>query len=839
MSENPPYEELVQRMAALENQLADYQWVEKQMQRYKMLVENATDNIWMMSLDKTFLYHNPAVETLCGYTPAEAKALTLEQAMTPSALSMVLQIFEQEAEKPMAEQWADRTLELEMYHKDGSTVWVDVAVRAVRDTNGNVIALQGSARDITDRKKVTHELVALKDQLGKELVAIQKLNEIGGQFVKDGNSHALGDQTIRAVIGATEAEMGQILIFDPLSEKFHLLAQCGFEKNMAERLSGVDPKSMQWGAQMHARPIYVEDLVRQPLFADTQWPTLLLEAGALVMQSIPLIDRSGRRVGTFATFYRTQPIFLARDLKIMVLAARQLADLIEWKHAEQALAQSEDKYRHLFESDSDALFFIDKDTDRIIEANQSAANLFLYRQQELQAMKLVDLSAESEKTRAALAKGVRFVPLRYYRKKDGTVFPVEITGSNFVWKGLEVRIASIRDITHRMKVEKEKEHLETQLRQSQRLEAVGRLAGGVAHDFNNLLSVIMGYAEMVRDELNSDHPHFEPLNEIFLSADRAKNLTRQLLAFSRKQVLEMRTVNLNTVVAGFEKLIRRVIGEDIELKLVLAPHPLAVRADTAQLEQVLMNLAVNARDAMANGGSLVIETSVTELDQVYSRKKPGVTPGRYATISISDTGSGIDQETQNNIFEPFFTTKGPEKGTGLGLATSYGIVKQHGGNIWVYSELDHGTTFNIYLPLCSDKIDEKKAIAKRLELVGGSATVLTVEDDLAVRRLTNRILQKLGYRVIESSDVTDAISQAQAYSEPIDLVLTDVVMPLMKGPEVYTKVLEHHPEAKVLYMSGYRDTEVTRRMFAIGGAKFIQKPFSMQTLAAKIIEALS
>ena len=370
------------------------------------------------------------------------------------------------------------------------------------------------------------------------------------------------------------------------------------------------------------------------------------------------------------------------------------------------------------------------------------------------------------------------------------------------------------------------------------METVGRLAGGVAHDFNNLLSIILGYAEIALQTSNKDHPHHELLTQIYQAGVRASDLTRQLLAFSRKQILEMKIVDVSSAVTGFEKLMCRLIGEDIAVNLSLTSDPLPVKADISQLEQVLMNLAINARDAMPEGGALTIETRVVELDEAYAKTRPGVTPGAYAMIGVSDTGCGMGGDILEHIFEPFFTTKERDKGTGLGLATCYGIVKQHQGNIWVYSEPGHGTTFKIYLPLCAEKGVAEARPVKRLPRVTGSATALIVEDDPSVRKLAGRILADHGYVVIESDDVADAIAKAASHDGPIHLVLTDVVMPGMKGPEAFVYIREHHPEAKVLYMSGYTENVIVRHGMLKEGIVYIQKPFTAKGLLEKCYQVL-
>ncbi len=394
-------------------------------------------------------------------------------------------------------------------------------------------------------------------------------------------------------------------------------------------------------------------------------------------------------------------------------------------------------------------------------------------------------------------------------------------------------------IFERKRTEEQGRSMQEQLYQAQKLESIGRLAGGVAHDFNNLLLIILGYLEMLLQDLPMDHPHHEPLQEMHKAAIKARDLTRQLLAFSRKQILEMKTVDINDLVRRFEKLLRRVIGEDIELRLSLANKVLPVKADAVQLEQVLMNMAVNARDAMPDGGNLTIETADVFLDDNYAAEKSGITPGAFVMIAVSDTGAGMDHETLNRVFEPFFTTKDIEKGSGLGLATSYGIVKQHNGNIWIYSEPGQGTTFKIYLPLCMEEEETKEDILPSTPLPIGTATILIIEDDPTVRKITSRILSNYGYNVIESENVSDAVERASGYDEPIRLVLSDVIMPEMKGPEVYAKIRKYHPEAEVLYMSGYTDDMIVSHGILEEGIYFIQKPFTVNGLLEKVSHVIN
>jgi len=386
----------------------------------------------------------------------------------------------------------------------------------------------------------------------------------------------------------------------------------------------------------------------------------------------------------------------------------------------------------------------------------------------------------------------------------------------------------------------ERRALEQQLRQSQKMEAIGRLAGGIAHDFNNLLMVISGYSEFLLDRLGPDPALRAPAQEIAGAAVRATSLTRQLLAFSRKQMLAPKILDLNGVVTENLKMLTRVIGEDIDLVMVPAAELGAVRADASQIEQVIMNLAVNARDAMPSGGRLTIETSNVSVDEEHARFHPPLASGNYVMLAISDTGAGMDSETQSRIFEPFFTTKGP-KGTGLGLSTVYGIVKQSGGYIWVYSEPGKGTTFKIYLPRVAELAQTAAAGTAPTESVmpePGTETILLVEDEANLRYLARQFLEKQGYRVIDAADGAVAMQIAVAQEGVIHLLLTDVIMPGMNGRELAQRISEIRPNVKILYMSGYTENVIGRNGMLDAGIRLLQKPFTLRDLKSKVREVL-
>jgi PAS domain S-box-containing protein len=411
---------------------------------------------------------------------------------------------------------------------------------------------------------------------------------------------------------------------------------------------------------------------------------------------------------------------------------------------------------------------------------------------------------------------------------------------NFIPVQLETgeNLIACEDITELKRAEEEKAVLQEQLRQSQKVEAVGCLAGGIAHDFNNLLTVIKGYSQLSSIELKEGDPLRGNIDEIQNATDRAASLTRQLLAFSRRQVMEMKILDLNTLLRDLEKMLRRVIGEDIEMVIQLAEDLGRVRADVGQIEQVIMNLAVNGRDAMPNGGKLTIETANVELDEFYARSHVDVKPGHYVMFSVSDTGVGMTPEVRERIFEPFFTTKEKGKGTGLGLSTSYGIVKQSEGDIWVYSVQGKGTTFKIYLPRVNEPLEEIRKEVLKEELPRGNETILIVEDEEEVRKLAGKILERQGYRILEASQGDDALRISERHGGPIDLILVDVIMPGMSCSELAKHLKSPHPKMKVLYMSGYTDNAIVRHGVLEKGVNYIQKPFTMEGLARKVREVL-
>ena len=513
-----------------------------------------------------------------------------------------------------------------------------------------------------------------------------------------------------------------------------------------------------------------------------------------------------------------------------------LRDVTAQRRSEEILRASEERYRFLFENNPQPMWVFDENTLAFLAVNAAACVRYGYTRSEFLTMTIREIRPPEDVP--VLARQIASEASEYqesgtwrHRKKDGTLIDVEISSHPLLFEGRPAQLVLAHDITERRK-------LESQLRQSQKMEAIGQLAGGVAHDFNNLLTAILGYAQLLDSQLPDDSMLREEVAEIAKAGERAASLTRQLLAFSRKQVLEPKLLDLNSSVRSLENMLRRLIGEHIDLAATLDPSLALVRADAGQIEQVIMNLVVNSRDAMPEGGKVTIETANVELGDAYALHHPAVAPGSYVMLAVSDTGAGMDAATQARIFEPFFTTKAKDTGTGLGLSTVYGIVKQSGGSIWTYSEVGKGTTFKVYLP-------RAEGVAKEIEQPAPDAdapateTILLAEDDSAVRKLTLTILTRLGYTVLDAGTGEEALKLAREHPGAIDLVLTDLVMPQMSGADFASELRAARPGIAVLFMSGYTDHAIIRHDLLESGAAFLQKPFTPSSLSRKIREVLS
>ncbi len=519
-------------------------------------------------------------------------------------------------------------------------------------------------------------------------------------------------------------------------------------------------------------------------------------------------------------------------------------DITARKRADAALRESEERYRRVVEGAPDGIFV--QTDSRFRYLNPAALAMFGADDEDQIAGRPVlerihpDFHAVVTERLRVLLQEKRSVPLieERYLRLDGTVFDVEVASVPITSDGCAGSIVFFRDITARKRAERERASLANQLQQAQRLESVGRLAGGVAHDFNNLLTVINGYGDLLFRQLGQDDPLRKPVGEMRKAGERAAELTRQLLAFGRKQIIEPRPMNLNRAITDSLDLLHRLLGEDIDLETRLAPRLGCVVADPAQVNQILMNLVVNARDAMPGGGRLVIETANAELDPARLSGDPEMPPGPYVMLSVTDSGAGIPEEDRQRIFEPFFTTKTDGRSTGLGLSTVYGIVRQAGGSISVDSEPGRGSTFTILLPRSPEPAAPETPPAIAPAVPRGKETVLVVEDMEDVRSFISVILRDNGYRVLEAAAGPDALRLAGSYSGPIHLMLSDVVMPRMTGRELADRLRPQRPEMKVIYLSGYPADTIARRGVLEAGVAYLAKPFSPESLAAKVREVL-
>ena len=694
------------------------------------------------------------------------------------------------------------------------------ASRFQRLITGPILHLAETAQRVSSQRDYSVRAVAQgRDELG---LLVSTFNDMLQQIQERDAALRAAQERLAHVVSSSPAVLyslkveGQKLV--PMWVSATILSLAGYTQKENS------------GAEWWAERVHPEDLER----VIAQVPTLLSEG---------FVSREYRfrhKDGTYRWVADEQRLLRdASGTPIEVVGS--WSDVTPRKQAELRLLESEEQYRLLFDSNPQPMWVYDVETMAFLAVNQAAVNHYGYSHGEFLSMKIRDIS-RFEETQLPEEHGVtrpgeserKASPsprVWTHRKKDGSLIDVEIAVGSIEFRGRRAGLALVTDVT-------ERKHLETQLLQSQKMDSVGRLAGGVAHDFNNLLGVITGYGELLAGRLPNDPQLKRYVNDILKAAERAAGLTRQLLAFSRKQVLQPRILDLNAVVAEMEKMLRRLIGEDVQLITIFDERLEGVQADPGQMEQVLMNLAVNARDAMPRGGRLTIETAKVDLDATYARSRPGVKPGPHVMLAVSDTGHGMEPEVLDHIFEPFFTTKEAGKGTGLGLATVHGIVKQSGGHIFVYSERGQGTTFKIYLPrVGAGKVEETPA-TPQAEQHRGSETILLVEDEESLRGIVRECLEASGYSVIEARHAGHALELAEGHPAPIHLLITDVIMPGMSGSQLAAAFTASHAETKVLYMSGYTDDAVVLHGVLAADVSFLQKPFTTEALARKVREVL-
>jgi len=762
-------------------------------ERHRVLFENANDMIYAHDLAGNITSINKAAAQVTGYTLDEALKLNLFSVLTPESVDVVRQMMSRKGTEGDQNQY-----ELEIVCKDGRRVPLEVRTSFIH-RGGKPVGVQGIARDITVRKRAEKALRELEKQsaeiaeyyhlvIGSSSLGIATYDAESGMGVSANDAFA-------EIIGATvEEAVGQNFRHIESWEKSGLLKTA-------------------------------EDV---------------LSNGGERQHDIYLVTTFGKEIWINCRLVR----FSIKDKTHLLL---MIADITERKRAEEALRASKKmiegiintipvrvfwKDRNLIYLGCNSIFardagftdpkdVIGKDDYQMGWREQAE----LYRADDRQVIesgcsKLLIEEPQTTIEGNTVTLLTSKIPLRNSNGEIGGV------------------IGTYYDITDRKRAEEEKARLEEQLRQAMKMEAVGLLAGGVAHDFNNLLTVITGYSELLLQEIGKESPMHAEVEEIKRAGERAASLTQQLLAFSRRQIIEPKVVNLDSLVAEMHKMLTRLIGEDIALQATTGKSLGSVRIDPGQFQQILMNVVVNARDAMPDGGKIVIETANVDLDEGYRAVHPYITAGRFVMLSVSDTGKGMSEEVKAHIYEPFFTTKERGSGTGLGLATTYGAVKQAGGSIEVYSEVGIGTTFKIYFPRIEEETVKPLKDDRPSGLQGGTETVLVVEDEDTLRTLCERILGGLGYQVMPARNGAEAIALAQGFGDRIDLLLTDVVMPGMNGRELATQMVLHHPEMQVLFMSGYTNDAIGKHGVLDEGVSFIGKPYTPLALARKVREVL-
>jgi two-component system, cell cycle sensor histidine kinase and response regulator CckA len=530
---------------------------------------------------------------------------------------------------------------------------------------------------------------------------------------------------------------------------------------------------------------------------------------------------------------------LARLVPAVRRELREKASRNEKRLAEDRAHQSEERYRLLFDRCPLPMWVYDVETLAFVAVNPAAIRHYGYSAEEFARMTIADIRPREEVTalrddiRGAVGRDDGQIRLWRHRRKDGSIIQVEIQADGFELDGRAARLVLANDVTARERAQEALQRTEAQLRQSQKMDAIGRLAGGVSHDFNNILSVIISYGDMLLADLKPDDPIRADVDEIHKAGKRAADLTRQLLMFSRQQVIEPRVLDLNEVLTNLDNMLQRILGADVSLVSLRTPQLGRVCADPGGIEQVVMNLVVNARDAMPTGGQLTIETANVTFDEEYARQHVGAKPGPHVMLAVTDTGTGMDRATLARIFEPFFTTKGAGKGTGLGLSTVFGIVQQNGGTVWVYSEPGQGTTFKVYLPRVDQEVQEARPVPEPATLVG-TETVLLVDDDEQVRVVTRAILLRHGYHVIDARNAGEALLLSESHRGAIHVLLTDVVMPQMSGPDLARRLAANRPAMKVLCMSGYTDDTIVRHGVIEARMAYLQKPVTPEVLTRKV-----
>lgn len=848
MPAKPAYKDLENRVKNLE----------KENKKYSRLLGNLDDVVFTLDSSATVTYISPNVERVYGYPPKEILGRNYGEMVGPDDIENLGKDFH----RAMAGQ--ELIKEHQFLAKNRGAVWVVTRTRPIYES-GEIAGVQGTLTEITERK---HAENALKESEGRARAQLDAILFPGGEIGKLGLGNIVDIQAIQEIMNAFHQlthigvgivdNSGNVLVangWQDICTKFHRMHP-ETKKNCVEsdlRLSeGIAPgkfrayrcKNNMWdiatpivigghrvGNLFLGQFFYEDEVPDRAFFRDQARKYRFDESEYL--KALDRVPRWSREtVDTVMRFYADLIGLISRLSYSNMKLGKALQDL-ERADVERGRMMS------AIEQIGEIVVITDPE-GTIQYVNPAFETITGYtRKEALGQNPRILKSGKHDKAFyqelwATLCSGETWQGRFSNRKKDGSLYTEEAVISPVCdGKGQVVNYVAVkRDVTEAL-------DLEEQLYQAQKMESIGQLAGGVAHDLNNLLSPILGFSELLLEDTSLMANQRESMEEIIGAGKRAKAIVRQLLAFSRKQPLQFQPIQINDLLDNFKNLLRRTLREDIHIQARLAPSLPPIKGDIGQLEQVIMNLAVNAQDALPQGGALTIETALVELDQAYAMKKNGVKPGSYVKVAISDTGSGMDAVTLEHLFEPFFTTKAKGKGTGLGMSTAYGIVKQHGGNIWAYSELGLGTTIKLYLPVSDlQSVDQSVNSEKRQSEIKGSETVLLVEDDQQVRNLSLIALKLYGYEVLIAENGQEAIARFEAHKDKIRLLITDVIMPDMNGKELYERIAIARAGMKVIYMSGYTDDVIMRHGVIDEGVNFIEKPFSLKTLAAKVREVL-
>ncbi|MCK4504952.1 MAG: PAS domain S-box protein [Candidatus Aegiribacteria sp.] len=887
--------------------------------KFRLLAENSIDCIWMLDTRMRFTYLSPSVETILGYRPEQLVGTKMSSHFKKKEFFKVGALAAKAIKNYKT--FTHTTFETRMLNSKNKEVDLEITGKTLFNDQGKLIGLQGTTRDITERRKSEEVLRESEEQLQALINAMP-----GFICFKDGEGRWLkaNDAAIRIF---------QLEGIDYRGKKDSELAE------LSSRLKGAfltckESDAIAWN---EGSPIHVEEIISQPdgtvraydvskvpvfhpdggrkgvvvmghditerkkseeeirklsrivettpeaiVVTDMQGKIEYVNQGLLTLggfeddssligryvfsfsdeegarqllkeEIIPTIVSERKWIGEITVKRRDGSMFPTEMVCSFIpdeegkpkYLLSQFLDITRRKNTEEKLRESEQKFRDMTNLLPQIVYEIDIDGN-LTFVNEQAFDSFGYSQEEYEkGINVLHTLIPSDRNTAK--KNIQNVlygrdvgnPEYTALRKDGSTFPILIYSSAILKDNKPAGLRGIIiDITERKQAEEEKARIEDQYRQAQKMESVGRLAGGVAHDFNNMLGVILGYTEMSLDKINPAQPVYAALQEIRKAADRSADLTRQLLAFARRQTVSTRVLDLNETAEGMLKMLHRLIGEDIDLAWLPCADLWSVNVDPSQIDQILANLCVNSQDAIEGVGKMTIETGNVAFDNSYCREHPGSIPGEYVLLAVSDDGCGMDKETLDNLFEPFFTTKEVGQGTGLGLATVYGIVKQNNGFIYVYSEPGEGTTFRIYLPRHAGKAAQIQKKDPAEPVRRGHETILLVEDEPAILKMATTMLERQGYTVLAATLPGEAIRLAGEYEKGINLLMTDVVMPEMNGRDLAENILLFYPDIKRLFMSGYTANVIAHRRVLDEGVNFIQKPFSMQDLATKVREVL-